>query len=164
MKELNISRWVLIALFAVSIVILGMFFFIGFDTPWEDNPKMNNPQFIDLLLWFNYLMIAATLIITIVSAIMQIVQGSSIANEKGIAGHTNTIAWGVLIISIVAGFIIGNGDTEELFANGKSWNPADPENATDNILAGVSMISIIILALGTFIATLISIIAGALKK
>jgi amino acid transporter len=164
MKELKISTWVLSALFAISIIIFGIFFFVGFDTPWEDNPKMKDPQFIDLLLWFNYIMIGCTLVITIISAIMQIVQGSSIANEKGIAGHTNTIAWGVLVIALVAGFFIGKGDTEELLANGKSWNPADPENVTDNILAGVSMISIIILTLGTFIATLISIIAGALKK
>lgn len=164
MKELKISTWVLRALFAISIIVLGIFFFVGFDTAWEENPKMKDPQFTDLLLWFNVAMIALTLVVTVYSVIMQLIQGSSIANEKGLAGHTNTIAMGALILSLVAGAVIGSGDTDMLSINGKGWDPTAEENVTNNIITGVSMISIAILSVITFVVTLISIIAGALKK
>mgnify|MGYP003309898719 CR=1 FL=1 len=164
MKELNISRWTLIALFIISIIVLGTFFLFGYDTPWEENPKMNNPANTDLLLWFIVAMFVITLISTIYSVIMQIAQGSSIGNDTGLAKHTGKIAVGILVLSLVVGFVCGMNDVDKLFINGKEWLPTAEENVTANIITGVSMISIIILSIITFVVTIISLVAGALKK
>jgi hypothetical protein len=164
MKELAISKTVLWTLSAIGIAILGLFFLVGYDTPWEENPKMKNPDYTDLLLWSNIVLIGLTILITLVSVIVQLFQGSSIAKEKGLAGYTNIIAFAILVISIVAGFVIGKSDTEALVINAKSWNPADEANIMDNVITGISMISIAVLSGITFLVTLISIVAGAIKK
>lgn len=164
MKELTISKWTLIALFAASIIVLGIFFLVGYDTPWEENPKMKDPANTDLLLWFNVAMFVITFVVTIYSVIMQIAQGSSVGNDSGLAKHTGKIALGALILSLIIGYVYGMNDVDSLSINGKAWDPTAEENVTNNIITGVSMISIAILSVITFIVTIISLVAGALKK
>jgi hypothetical protein len=65
---------------------------------------------------------------------------------------------------LVVGFVCGINDVDKLFINGKEWLPTAEENVTTNIITGVSMISIIILSIITFVVTIISLVAGALKK
>ena len=55
-------------------------------------------------------------------------------------------------------------DVDKLFINGKEWLPTAEENVTANIITGVSMISIIILSIITFVVTIISLVVGALEK
>ncbi len=164
MKELKISNIVLVVLSAISIIILGMFFFIGYDIPWEDNPSMVNPQFTDVLLWWNIILIGLTIVIAVGSVIMQIVKGSSMETEKGLAGKTDVLAVALLVVSIIAGFIYGGIDLEMIAVNNKAWNPAAPENVTDNMTTVVCIISIAILGVVTAIVTIASMIAGMLKK
>lgn len=164
MKELNISRWVLIALFAISFIVIGLFFAVGYSTPWEDNPKMVNPQFTDLLLWWTIILLFATLALNIYSVIMQIAQGSSIANEKGLAGHTNTVAMSFMLVTLIIGFFVGHGSTEMLMINGVAWDPTAAENTVSNVITDMSIVSIGILSVVTILVTILSVIAGATKK
>ncbi len=162
MKEAKISNYVLIGLSAISIIILGMFMFVGFDTPYEDNPTFNAPQHTDLLMGWTYALIAITLLLSLWSVAMQILKGKSSLSEPGLAGKTDIIAFGILILSIVAGVVYGNMDTEMMSINNKAWDPT--ENVTDNVLAVVSIVSILVLSVVTILVTFISMIAGMLKK
>ncbi len=164
MKEAKISNYVLIGISAISIVILGLFMFVGFDTPYEDNPSFKDPQFTNLLLDWNYILIAVTVLLSVWSVVMQVMKGKSALAEPGLAGKTDVISIVFLVISIIAGVIYGMGDTEMLTINNKAWNPVDAENSTNNMVTVISIVSIIILSVVTVIATLASMVATMLKK
>ncbi len=164
MKEAKISNYVLIGLSAISIIVLIAFMGVGFDTPFEDNPSFKAPQLTDLLMCWTYGLIVITLVLSVWSIIMQITKGKSSLSEPGLAGKTDIIAVGILILSIVIGAVYGAMDTEMLNINNKAWNPADEENATSNMITVISMVSVLILSAITILATIASMIAGMLKK
>ncbi len=162
MKEAKISNYVLIALSVISIIVLGLFMFVGFDTPFEDNPSFTNPQFTDLLMCWTYGLIAITLVLSVWSILMQVMKGKSSLSEPGLAGKTDVIAIAILILSIIGGWAFGAVDTEMLTINNKAWNPE--ENAGTNMTTVISMVSILTLSVVTILATIASMIAGMLKK
>ncbi len=162
MKEAKISNYVLVGLSVISIIILGLFIFVGFDTPYEDNPTFKAPEYTDALMCWTYALIAITILLSVWSVAMQVMKGKSSLSEPGLAGKTDIIAIGILILSIVAGVAYGNMDTEMLSINNKAWDPT--ENATDNIVSVISIVSILVLSIVTILVTIISMVAGMLKK
>ncbi len=162
MKEAKISNYVLIGLSVISIIIIGLFFFVGYDIPYEDDPKYVNPQFTDLLINWNYILAGVTIILTLWSVFMQATKGKSSLSEPGLSGKTDIIGIVILLIALGAGFVYGSTDSEMLTINNKAWNPT--ENSLDNMLAVVSIVSILILSIVTVIATLASMVAGMLNK
>ena len=154
-KTMNIekvSKWVLIGLMSVSIIIFLFFFTIGYDRPWEDNPQMNDPQLLDVLCYWTFALVAACSVFMIGSFILYIIQHGL---DKSII-----YLWGLPIVSIVVGLIIGIGNkAETLMINGKAWN--DP---TDIILTDISIWGIAILSVIAIAVTIWSMIAEMLAK
>ena len=154
-KISKITLWVLIG---ISLVILALFLLIGYDTPYEENPSFNNPQFTDALISWTYFLIGATAVATVAAVIYGFINGSgkSLHEEKGLAGKAGIIAWGTFVVSLVVGIAVGiAGKDEFLLINGKDWN-----NATDIILTDTSMISILVLTIVTVVATVFSMITN----
>ncbi len=154
----KISKITLWALIGISLVVLALFILVGYDTPYEENPKFVDPQLTDALLCWTYFLIAATAVATVVSVIYGAVSGGnkSLTETKGLAGKAGLIAWGTFIISIVIGIATGfAGKDEVLLINGKDWN--DP---TEIIMTDASMISIIVLTAVTIVATVFSMVSN----
>jgi hypothetical protein len=148
----KVSKWVLIGLMSVSIIIFLFFFTIGYDRPWEDNPQMNDPQLLDVLCYWTFALVAACSVFMIGSFILYIIQHGL---DKSII-----YLWGLPIVSIVVGLIIGIGNkAETLMINGKAWN--DP---TDIILTDISIWGIAILSVIAIAVTIWSMIAEMLAK
>ena len=152
----KISKILLWTMMGVSIVVFVLFFLIGFDTPFEENPKYNNPTLTDAVLILSYILIIVAIVATIWSAIKQVtVGGNSTAKDKGIAGRTGLIAVLILVASLVIGLIVGFANKgETMLINGKDWN-----NPTDIIITDTSMVSIIILGVISILAVIYSMIA-----
>lgn len=155
MKSLKISDYVLWGLFGVSAIVLLLFLFVGYDTPYEENPKFVAPQMLDALLCWMYALVAATAVVTIWSAVkgMGVAKGS---DAKGLAGKTGFIAFGLLAASVVIGALVGVADDDTLIINGKAF--AAVENRTDYLLTDISMISIVIMMLVTIAALIVSMV------
>ncbi|MBQ0021656.1 MAG: hypothetical protein KBT29_00265 [Prevotellaceae bacterium] len=154
----KISKFTLWALIGISLVVLALFILIGYDTPYEENPKFVDPQLTDALLCWTYFLIAGTAIATVVSVIYGAISGGnkSKVEEKGLLSKTGLIAWGTFIVSIVIGVAMGiAGKDEVLLINGKDWN-----NPTDIILTDASMVSILVLTVVTVIATVFSMVTN----
>jgi hypothetical protein len=137
---------------------MALFLLVGYDTPYEENPKQVNPQLTDLLLIWTYILIFATVIITIGAVIYGFVNGSNKSKHEdtGMASKAGLIGWGTLIVGVVAGLIVGFTNKDEvMLINGKDWN--DP---TDIILTDTSIIAIIVLTVVTVIATAYSMITS----
>ena len=155
MKSLKISDYVLWGLFGLSAIVLLLFMFVGYDTPYEEAPKFVAPKMLDLLLVWMYILIAVTAVLTIWSAI----KGMGAAGgpqAKGLAGKTGFIAFGLLIVSVIIGALVGAADKDTLLINGHAFAAA--EHKTDYLLTDISMISILIMMVATIIALVVSMV------
>ena len=153
MKSLKISDYVLWGLFGLSAIVILLFLLVGYNTQYEENPKFVAPQMLDLLLIWMYVLVAVTAVLTIWSAIKGI-GASSGQQAKGLAGKTGLIGFGVLVVSVIIGAVVGAADNDTLIINGKAFAAA--ENKTDYLLTDISMISIIIMMVATIIALIVS--------
>jgi hypothetical protein len=154
-KTSKITLWVLIG---ISIVVMALFLLVGYDTPYEENPKFNDPQLTDVLIIWTYFLIIATAVATIGAVIYGFVSGGNKSKNEdiGMASKAGLIAWGTFIVSVVAGIVTGiAGKDEVLLINGKDWNVP-----TDIILTDTSMISILILTIVTIVATVFSMVTN----
>ena len=154
-KISKITLWVLIG---ISLVVLALFLLVGYDTPYEENPKQVAPQLTDLLIIWTYILIIATAIASVGAVIYGFVSGGNKSKHEdvGMASKAGLIAWGTFAVSVVIGIVVGiSGKDEVLLINVERWN--DP---TDIILTDTSMLSILILTVVTIIATAFSMITN----
>lgn len=156
----KLSGWILKGLMAVTIIVFALFMLVGFDTPYEENPKMNAPLLTDAVIILSLVLIIAAACVTIWSAFMQFKTGNTTSKDEGIAGKTGLFATLAFVASIVIGIIVGVANSgEHLLINGKDWN-----NPTDIILTDTSMISIAILTVLSVAAVIYSMVAQNKKK
>ena len=154
-KISKITLWVLIG---ISLVVLALFLLVGYDTPYEENPKQVAPQLTDLLIIWTYILIAVTAVAAVGAVLYGFVSGGNKSKHEdvGMASKAGLIAWGTFAVSVVIGIVVGiSGKDEVLLINGERWN--DP---TDIILTDTSMLSILILTVVTIIATAFSMITN----
>lgn len=146
----KISKYTLWAGMGISILVLILFFAIGYDRPFEENPKFTDPQLTDALLIWTYFLVAVAIIVTLWSLFHGLTtKGTGTMKETGLVSKTGLIAWGLCAVSLILGAAIGfMGKDETMLINGKDWN--DP---TDIILTDMCMVSILILTVVTIIAT-----------
>ena len=124
-KVEKIAKITLWSLIGISIIVMALFLLVGYDTPYEEDPKQVNPMMTDLLLIWTYILIFATIIITIGAVIYGYVNGSNKSKHEdvGMASKAGLIGWGTLIVGVVAGLIVGIANKDEvLLINGKDWN------------------------------------------
>jgi len=154
-KISKITLWVLIG---ISLVVMALFLLVGYDTPYEENPKQVAPQLTDLLIIWTYILIAVTAVAAVGAVIYGFVSGGNKSKheEVGPASKAGLIAWGTFLVSVIIGVVMGiSNQSEVLLINGERWN--DP---TDIILTDASMISILILTVVTILATAFSMVTN----
>ncbi|MCH5177737.1 MAG: hypothetical protein J1F25_06910 [Prevotellaceae bacterium] len=148
----KISKYLLAGLMGISIVVILLFFFVGFGEAYELNPKMNAPKMLDLLMGLIVVFIAVCAVSMLVSFIMFIKEHGF---EKSII-----YTWGLPIVSIAVGLGIGmTMKDEHLLINGKDWNIP-----SESLLTDTSMIAIGILAVVAIAVTVWSMVAESTKK
>jgi len=160
MSTENISKWLLRGLLLFTAVIFLLFFLVGFDTPYEENPKMNAPLLTDAVLYTCIGFTIITIILTVWSVVKQLVTGGSTTSKDiGIAAHTGTISVIVLVVSVVIGLIIGIANkSDHMLINGEDWNVPGEIITTDTCI-----VSIVILLVITLASLIVSMIVTAKK-
>jgi len=145
----KISKITLWALMGISVIVFIFFFAVGFDTPYEENPKMNNPQFIDLMLIWAILLCVVTLVLMLVSFFMYV-------KEYGF-NKSYIYTWGLPIITLAIGAGVGMANKDEhMLINNEDWNVP-----SDIIVTDACIVSIAILAVITIAAIIYSVILKA---
>lgn len=149
----KITLWVL---FAVSIVVGALVFVGGDATPLEvGGESLWQPKFTDALIYWTYVLLALSLLITVVLSLMQFVQ-SFIANPKK-GAKTLCILVAFVAVFVISWFV---GSAEEITIVGYE--------GTDNMgfwaqFTDMCIYSIYILASGTVLALLGSVIYSKIK-
>ncbi len=150
----KISGWVLKGLMGLIVIVFALFMLIGFDTPYEENPKMNAPVLTDAVIVLSLALVIVAVVVTIWSAFKQFKTGNTTSKDEGIAGKTGLLSAIAFVASIVIGLIVGIANSgEHMLINGKDWN--DP---MDIILTDTSMISIAILTVLSVAAVIYSMV------
>jgi len=65
----TVSKRVLIVLIALSALVFGAFYLVGYDVPFDDNANFNAPIFTDILLYFIYALLVATVVVCAVAVV-----------------------------------------------------------------------------------------------
>lgn len=104
MKIQKISGSVLYVMLAVTLVILGLFFFGG-ENPNPIVPEMAQPNYTDPLIYWMYILLAITILVTIVAAIFQFASNFMDAPKAAIRSLLGLIA---LIAVMTVSWSIGS--------------------------------------------------------
>lgn len=56
-NPMHLSRIILVVLVALTVVVFGLFWLVGFNMPFIDDPKFNAPLLTDVVIFFVYLML-----------------------------------------------------------------------------------------------------------
>ncbi len=147
----KLSKYLLWVLMGISAVVVALFFIVGFDTPYEEDPNQNAPQFTDaLLIW--------TIILTVAGGISMLASFIYYVIENGF-NRSYIYTWGLPVVTIALGVILGIANKDEhMLINGQDWN-----NSTDIIITDASMVSIAILTLCALVAIIFSVVMNAKK-
>ncbi|MGM9703855.1 MAG: hypothetical protein ACI3YZ_09990 [Prevotella sp.] len=56
-NPMRLSRIILVVLVALTVVVFGLFWLVGFNMPFIDDPKFNAPLLTDVVIFFVYLVL-----------------------------------------------------------------------------------------------------------
>lgn len=114
----RISQYVLYTIVMLTALVFGLFWLIGFDDPYVDNPVFNAPVFTDLLIVFMLLLTVGALLLAIVSIVRSVRRlGSGEKVINGIPAQRLTIIVVVTTFSLfVLTFLFGS--SEAMLVNG----------------------------------------------
>ena len=75
----KISQRIFYVLVALSVCVFGLFFLLGYDMPFEENPDFNAPLFTDALIGLMWLFFLLAAVVAVVS----VVRGNRLAGKSG---------------------------------------------------------------------------------
>lgn len=118
MKIEKISKMALYICIGIILVSFAAFLTIGYDNPVGDN---NEPILTDIIMWLMYLLVLTTAGLTVVAGVKGIAssKGTDPAATTGVpGGKVSLFTWGLFIVSIVIGLVLGLGEEAFTAADG----------------------------------------------
>lgn len=118
----KISQRIFYVLIALSVCVFGLFFLLGYDLPFEENPDFNAPLFTDALIGLMWLFF----LVAVVVAVVSVVKGNRLAgrNDKmsnGIpAVKISRSVWFATLFLLVITFVAGS--SAPMLINGEQYN------------------------------------------
>lgn len=118
----KIAGRMLMVLIALSVVVFGAFYLVGFNMPFEDDVNFNAPLLTDFLLYFMYLLLFATTFMFSMAVVRGIrMRDKSKDISNGVPATRIVLGVvGLLVVSLVVTFVLGSGEpmriSGELFA------------------------------------------------
>lgn len=125
------SGYVLLLLLAVAAVMFGLFWLVGYDLPFDEDPAFKAPLLTDALIWFVYLLIILTVVVTGVSVYLS-VRTEGIA-DKTVCGvpATRIVLFSALLLVVTMALTFAFASVEPLRVNGKVFTSAGWLRLTD---------------------------------
>ncbi len=117
----QLSRWVLYALSALTACLFALYYLIGYDQPYVENPDFNEPLLTTTLLYFMYTLLATTVGISVWSILRETKRRrseSKVSNGIPTSIISRCVAGGTLMVFVLT-FVLGS--TQPLTTNGKSF-------------------------------------------
>lgn len=131
MRKLNFKRWssekisqrIFYFIVGLSVVVFGLFFLIGYDMPFEENPDFVAPLFTDVLLSLMCLLLLVSFLLAIwavVHTYRSSRQVDEVSQSHGIRGRRiSQVTWGVTVVLLIVTFVLGS--SSPLLVNGQNY-------------------------------------------
>jgi len=117
----KISQRVFYILLGISAVVFLLFFFVGFDMPYWENPDFNEPLFTDVLLILMWILIILTVVVSCFSIVKAYRVDDKIEVVNGIAEkRIRRYTWLGLLIVLVLTFVLSSSSVMNV--NGKDYS------------------------------------------
>ncbi len=147
----RVSGRVLAVLVALSAVLFGAFFVVGYDLPYAADPQFNAPLLTDALLVYTYALSIAAVIAAVVSMVHGVVRhGGSRYETHGVpSGRIALAVAGLLVVTLCLTFALGSD--EPLLINGKVFSEAGWLKLTDmfiNTSLVLGAVAVLLVAFG----------------
>ena len=143
----RVSGRVLAVLVALSAVLFGAFFVVGYDLPYAADPQFNAPLLTDALLCYTYVLCTVAVVVAVVSMVRgAICRSGSRYETNGVP--SGRIAWfvaGLLVATLVATFAFGSA--QPLVVNGKVFDDAGWLKLTDMFIGTSAVLGFVAVAL-----------------
>lgn len=162
---IKLSKYVLMALLAVTLVLLGLFYFVGFDNeivlPGQEKP-LTDPQFLPALIYWMYILVIVPVVLILVYQTIGLVKkfaDSPMETLKGLVGPL------LAVVLVVVAFVmasssesnsleaIKNGSVAPILINNKVCEDEGAMVLTDALLY-VQYVLMLITVVATFLSLL----------
>ena len=166
---IKLSKYVLLTLLVVTLVILGLFFFVGFDNevvlPGQEKP-LTDPQFLPTLMYWIYFLVVVPVVLIVVYQSIGLVK-KIVDSPKEAA--KSLVGLALAIVLVVAAYLVAssadanslaaiqNGSVAPILINGVVCEDTGSMILTDTLIY-VQYVLLVVCALATLVS-----LSGVLK-
>ncbi len=116
----QVSQRIFYILIALAVLVFGLFFLVGYDMPFEENPDFNAPLFTDVLIGLMWLFLVGGIGLAIYSMWKDYRGSRSEAVVNGVpVRRIFSITWIGLLALLVLTFALGSSDP--MLINGENY-------------------------------------------
>lgn len=116
----NISQRIFYLLIGLAILVFGLFFLVGYDMPFDENPDFNAPLFTDVLIVLMWLFLIGGVGLAVYSMIRDYRGAKSEAVVNGVpVRRIFRITWLGTLAILVLSFLLGS--SEPMLINGENY-------------------------------------------
>lgn len=143
----QLSTRVLYVLVALTVVVFALFFAVGYDRPYSNDPQFNDPLFTDAVLWFIYILVVGACCVAVFSLARAFKRrdGADDVINNLPAAKIKYITFGLLFALLTLTFLFGS--TEPVLVNGVKYTDTLWLKLTDMFL-NTSLALFVVAALG----------------
>lgn len=145
----KISQRVFYLIIGLAVVIFGLFFLIGYDMPFDENPDFNAPLFTDVLIflmWFLLVLTVVLAIVAVVRAYKMNVKSEAVVNGVP-QGKIFRFTWIGMLLLLVLTFLVGS--SMPMLVNGENYTDWFWLKISDMLV--LTSISMLIIAVGAVV-------------
>ena len=144
----KISRRIFYLLIGLSVLVFGLFFLVGYDMPFEENPDFNAPLFTNALIVLMCVLLLVAFVLVVGSFVVDHRKSASVEKADVKQVPETKIArcvWGGLVLLLIVTF--GVGSSAPIMVNGNDFT-----DWTWLKLSDMLVYTSLLLLLGAFVA------------
>ena len=116
----RLSQRLLYILVGVSAVVFALFYLVGYDLPFDENPDFNAPLFTDVLIFLMWLFLIGGIGLAVYSMVKDYRSSKSEAVVNGVpVRRIFRITWLTLLAVLILTFLLG--DSDPMLINGENY-------------------------------------------
>ena len=116
----RLSQRLLYILVGVSAVVFALFYLVGYDLPFDENPDFNAPLFTDVLIFLMWLFLIGGVGLAVYSMVKDYRSSKSEAVVNGVpVRRIFRITWLTLLAVLILTFLLGGSDP--MLINGENY-------------------------------------------
>lgn len=116
----KVSQQIFYIMIGLAVIVFGLFFLVGYDMPFDENPDFNAPLFTDVLIGLMWLFLVGGVVLAIGSMIKDYRKSKSDAVVNGVpVRRIFRFTWLGTLLVLVLTFLVGSSDP--MLINGEHY-------------------------------------------